>query len=76
MTELGDKATPDSSKSTMDKVGDTITGAADKVGRDAVPDSQKSTTQSVGDKMSREKDHAKDESVVDKVCNIRTFPTS
>jgi hypothetical protein len=52
----------------MDKVGDSITGGADKAGRDLIPDSQKSTTQSMGDKASREKDHAKNESVLDKVC--------
>lgn len=31
--ELQDKATPDSSKSTMDKVGDTVTGVGDKAQR-------------------------------------------
>ncbi|KJY00307.1 chaperone/heat shock protein [Zymoseptoria brevis] len=68
--KISDKATPDHSKSTMDKVGDSITGTADKAGRDLVPDSQKSTTQSIGDKASREKDHAKgDESVLDKAKN-------
>lgn len=64
--EIGDKVTPNSQKSTVDKVGDTLTGAGDKIGRDAVPDSQKSTTQSMTDKASRQKDSAKDESVLDK----------
>jgi hypothetical protein len=31
--ELGDKITPDSSKSTTDKIGDSLTGAGDKIQR-------------------------------------------
>ncbi|KXT08739.1 hypothetical protein AC579_4146 [Pseudocercospora musae] len=64
--KIGDKVTPDNSKSTTGKVGDTITGVGDKVQRDVVPDSQKSTSQSVQDKASREKDAHKDESFLDK----------
>ncbi|KAK4556315.1 hypothetical protein LTR86_006459 [Recurvomyces mirabilis] len=68
-SKIGDKMTPDSQKSTIDKVGDSITGGADKAGRDLVPDSQKSTTQSMSDKASREKDSHKStggESMLDK----------
>nr|OQO16223.1 hypothetical protein B0A51_15491 [Rachicladosporium sp. CCFEE 5018] len=54
--KLGDKLQPDSSKSTLDKVGDSLTGAGDKVARDVVPDSQKSTSQSLSDKADRTKD--------------------
>ncbi|ORY87010.1 heat shock protein 9/12, partial [Protomyces lactucae-debilis] len=55
-SKIGDKLQPDSSKSTLDKAGDAITGAADKVARDVVPDSQKSTGQSLSDKVSRATD--------------------
>jgi hypothetical protein len=30
---MGDKMTPDSSKSTVDKIGDSLSGNADKAGR-------------------------------------------
>ncbi|CZT20168.1 uncharacterized protein RCC_06025 [Ramularia collo-cygni] len=59
--KVAHKATPDSSKSTLDKAGETVSGIADKAGRDAVPDSHKSTGQSLGDKASRTKDEAKGE---------------
>ncbi|KAK4611499.1 Heat shock protein hsp9 [Fulvia fulva] len=68
-SKIGDKAQPDSSKSTLDKVGEGLSGAGDKAARDLVPDSQKSTTQSLGDKASRSKDDAKDESILDKAKN-------
>ncbi|KAK3055857.1 hypothetical protein LTR09_003091 [Extremus antarcticus] len=64
--KMGDKFTPDSSKSTLDKTKDSLTGAGDKVARDVVPDSQKSTGQSTMDKMSRQKDANKNESILDK----------
>ncbi|KAL1587305.1 hypothetical protein WHR41_04227 [Cladosporium halotolerans] len=65
--KVADKVTPDHSKSTTEKVKDTVTGTVDKVQRDAVPDSQKSTTQSAADKVSRETDaHKTDESLLDK----------
>lgn len=38
--KVADKITPDTTKSTVDKAGDHVTGKADKVGRDAVPDSE------------------------------------
>lgn len=59
--------TPDSSKSTLDKLKEGITDAGDKVQRDAVPDSEKSTGQSMADKMSRQKDHTTKDSPLDKV---------
>ncbi|KAF2764847.1 chaperone/heat shock protein [Teratosphaeria nubilosa] len=54
--KVGDKITPDTQKSTIDKAGDTVSGIGDKAQRDLIPDSQKSTTQSTMDKASREKD--------------------
>lgn len=65
--KLNDKMTPDSSKSTVDKIKEGVTDAGDKIQRDAVPDSQKSTGQSLSDKASREKDHQTKESPLDKV---------
>ncbi|KAJ4365677.1 hypothetical protein N0V83_008297 [Neocucurbitaria cava] len=55
-TKAEEKATPDSSKSTLDKTKESITGAGDKAARGAQPDHDKSTTQSVGDKVGRSKD--------------------
>ncbi|KAK5172011.1 uncharacterized protein LTR77_003648 [Saxophila tyrrhenica] len=62
-----EKMTPESSKSTTDKVKEGATNLGDTVQRDAVPDSEKSTGQSMSDKASREKDSAKGESTMDKV---------
>ena len=59
--------TPNSSKSTADKLKEGVTDIGDKVQRDAVPDSQKSTGQSLADKTSREKDHQKHDGPLDKV---------
>ncbi|KAK5126361.1 hypothetical protein LTR85_010597 [Meristemomyces frigidus] len=67
--KVGDKMTPDSSKSTTDKISDSVTGTADKVGRDVMPDSSKSNTQSAQDKISRTADSHKpdsDKSLLDK----------
>jgi hypothetical protein len=62
--------TPDSSKSTTDKLSEGFTDTSDKVRRDVQSDSSKSTTQSIGDKLSREKDDkvhgGTDESFLDK----------
>ncbi|CAO2656297.1 Nn.00g051000.m01.CDS01 [Neocucurbitaria sp. VM-36] len=55
-TKAEEKMTPDSSKSTLDKTKESLTGAGDKAARGAQPDSNKSTTQSVGDKFGRSKD--------------------
>jgi molybdopterin biosynthesis enzyme MoaB len=72
-SKVSDSMTPNSSKSTVDKVGDTFSGAGDKIAREAVPDSQKSTTQKVSDKFGREKDNTAHggtgESIVDKTKN-------
>jgi len=57
-SKVSDSLTPNSSKSTTDKVGDTFSGAGDKIAREAVPDSQKSTSQQVSDKFGREKDNS------------------
>ena len=48
--------TPDSSKSTTDKLFEGVTDTTDKAAREFQSDSSKSTTQSIGDKMGREKD--------------------
>jgi hypothetical protein len=65
--------TPDSSKSTTEKMKETFTGAGDKVARGAVPDSEKSTGQSVSDKFGRSKDDTvhggTGESILDKTKN-------
>ncbi|KAL1650112.1 hypothetical protein SLS61_006034 [Didymella pomorum] len=70
-TKAAEKMTPDSSKSTLDKTKESITGAVDKTAREAQPDSSKTTTQSLGDKMGRSKDNnvhgSTHESVGDKV---------
>ena len=62
--------TPDSSKSTTDKLSEGFTDTTDKVGREFQSDSSKSTTQSIGDKLGREKDDkvhgGTDDSIVDK----------
>ncbi|KAF2717669.1 hypothetical protein K431DRAFT_315599 [Polychaeton citri CBS 116435] len=60
--DLGDKATekvtPESSKSTTDKISEGITDTTDKIQRQVVPDDQKSGGQSFMDKAGREKDSA------------------
>ena len=55
-TKAEEKMTPDSSKSTLDKTKEGLTGAGDKVARGAQPDHNKSTTQEVSDKFGRSKD--------------------
>jgi len=75
--DFGDKAkesfTPDSSKSTGQKVKEGVTDTTDKVSRGVVPDSQKSGGQSVADKAGRSKDDAahggSGGSVIDKTKN-------
>ncbi|KAG9204625.1 hypothetical protein G6514_000409 [Epicoccum nigrum] len=70
-TKAEEKLTPDSSKSTLDKTKESLTGAADKTAREAEPDSNKTTAQSLGDKVGRTKDNevhgSTGESVGDKV---------
>ncbi|KAF2130107.1 hypothetical protein P153DRAFT_366578 [Dothidotthia symphoricarpi CBS 119687] len=69
-TKAGEKMQPDSSKSTLEKTKETVTGAGDKAARGAQPDSDKSTSQSIGDKVGRSKDEevhgGSGESVMDK----------
>ncbi|KAF2399797.1 putative chaperone/heat shock protein Hsp12 [Trichodelitschia bisporula] len=75
--DFGDKAKeslqPDSTKSTIDKMGETVTGAGDRVARGLQPDDSKSTSQSVSDKMGRSKDEhvhgGTGESILDKTKN-------
>ncbi|KAH7393951.1 heat shock protein 9/12-domain-containing protein [Phaeosphaeria sp. MPI-PUGE-AT-0046c] len=57
-TKAGEKMTPDSSKSTLDKTKESLTGGADKIARGAQPDSSKSHTQEAHDKFGRSKDEA------------------
>lgn len=56
--EAEEKITPDSSKSTMDKVSEGVTDTGDKVARSVQPDDSKSTGQSLADKTGRSKDDA------------------
>jgi len=55
-TKMKEGVTPDSSKSTTEKVKETFTDTGDKVSRGVVPDSEKSTGQSISDKFGRSKD--------------------
>ncbi|OAL46032.1 hypothetical protein IQ07DRAFT_683457 [Pyrenochaeta sp. DS3sAY3a] len=72
-TKAEEKMTPDSSKSTLDKTTEAITGAGDKAAREAQPDHDKSATQSIGDKFGRSKDEnvhgSSGGSVLDKTKN-------
>ncbi|KAH7345978.1 heat shock protein 9/12-domain-containing protein [Pyrenochaeta sp. MPI-SDFR-AT-0127] len=72
-TKAGEKLTPDSSKSTLTKAKEAITGAGDKTVRGIQPDSSKSHSQSIGDKFGRSKDEAvhgsSGGSIVDKTKN-------
>ncbi|KAH8708619.1 heat shock protein 9/12-domain-containing protein [Phaeosphaeriaceae sp. PMI808] len=44
-----EKVTPDSQKSTLDKVGENVSGLGDKAASAVQPEGQKSTTQKLGD---------------------------
>ncbi|KAI9706142.1 MAG: hypothetical protein M1812_008251 [Candelaria pacifica] len=52
-TKIKETVTPNSSKSTQDKLKENVTDHADKAARGAQPDSSKSTGQSLMDKMGR-----------------------
>ncbi|KAF2201311.1 putative chaperone/heat shock protein Hsp12 [Delitschia confertaspora ATCC 74209] len=58
--DFGDKlkegVTPDSTKSTQQKMKETVTDTGDKIARGVQPDSQKSTGQEMTDKLGRSKD--------------------
>jgi len=72
-TKAKEGFTPDSSKSTTEKIKETATDTSDKVARGVVPDSDKSGGQSLTDKASRSKDQnvhgGSGGSVVDKTKN-------
>ncbi|RMX71878.1 hypothetical protein D0869_15184 [Hortaea werneckii] len=63
-----EKAMPQESKSTTDKVKEGVTNTADKAQRDVVPDDQKSRGQAVSDNASRtaDSDKGEDMSMIDK----------
>ncbi|PNS21246.1 hypothetical protein CAC42_1025 [Sphaceloma murrayae] len=54
--KVGEKMTPDSSKSTTDKIKEGVTDTTDKAARGVQPDSSKSNTQETADKLGRSKD--------------------
>lgn len=56
-TEAKEEITPDSSKSTQDKVKETFTDTGDRVNRGVQNDSDKSTGQEAFDKAQRMKDN-------------------
>lgn len=72
-TKMEEEMTPDSSKSTQQKLKETVTGTGDKVARGFQPDDQKSTGQEISDKFGRSKDEhvhgGSGESIVDKAKN-------
>ncbi|KAH9879776.1 hypothetical protein J1614_001799 [Plenodomus biglobosus] len=72
-TKAGEKLQPDSSKSTLTKAKESLTGAGDKIAREAQPDHSKNTSQSIGDKFGRSKDNtvhgSTHESIGDKAKN-------
>lgn len=73
LTKTKEEITPESSKSTEQKVKETITGTGDKVARGFQPDDQKSTAQEASDKFGRSKDEhvhgGSGDSIVDKAKN-------
>jgi hypothetical protein len=64
---------PQSSKSTLTKAKESLTGTGDKLARETQPDHSKTNTQSVGDKFGRSKDNSvhgsTGGSIVDKTKN-------
>ncbi|KZF21841.1 putative chaperone/heat shock protein Hsp12 [Xylona heveae TC161] len=71
--KVEEKITPDSSKSTQQKVKETVTDTGDKLARGTQSDESKSTTQEVSDKFGRSKDEhvhgGSSQSIGDKVKN-------
>ncbi|KAJ4991106.1 hypothetical protein SVAN01_03456 [Stagonosporopsis vannaccii] len=47
--QASEKITPDSQKSTTDKISENVSGAGDRVASAVQPEGQKSTTQKLGD---------------------------
>ncbi|KAF2814302.1 uncharacterized protein BDZ99DRAFT_459994 [Mytilinidion resinicola] len=69
-TKAEEKLTPNSTKSTGEKIKEAITGSGDKIARGVQPDSSKSDSQEISDKFGRSKDRnvhgSTGESIVDK----------
>ncbi|KAG9205335.1 hypothetical protein G6514_008914 [Epicoccum nigrum] len=59
--QASEKLTPDSQKSTTDKIGENVSGAADKVAGSVQPEGQKSTTQKLGDATRGGSDNAQNQ---------------
>ncbi|KAL1602617.1 hypothetical protein SLS60_006034 [Paraconiothyrium brasiliense] len=55
-TKIGEGITPDSTKSTQQKMKETVTDTGDKFARGAQPDHDKSLGQEASDKVSRSHD--------------------
>lgn len=55
-TKMTEGMVPDSSKSTQQKMKETVTDTGDKIARGVQPDDQKSAGQNLTDKMGRSKD--------------------
>ncbi|CUS07676.1 unnamed protein product [Tuber aestivum] len=67
-TQAKEEAMPDSSKSTMDRVKESITNTTDRAAAGLQSDHHKGNAQEAFDKTRREKDHQEDhsESLLDK----------
>ncbi|KAG0136033.1 heat shock protein 9/12-domain-containing protein [Tuber indicum] len=67
-TQAREEITPDSSKSTLDRAKESVTGTADRAAGGLQSDHHKSNTQEAFDRTRREKDSQKDnsESLLDK----------
>ncbi|RAL09618.1 heat shock 9/12 family protein [Aspergillus homomorphus CBS 101889] len=72
-TKAKEEMTPDSSKSTQDKVKETFTDTTDRLARGTQSDNSKSTTQEAFDKTQRSHDNTvhggSSESIGDKIKN-------
>ncbi|KAF3008665.1 hypothetical protein E8E13_008977 [Curvularia kusanoi] len=59
--QASEKLTPDSQKSTTDKIGENVSGAGDRIAGAVQPEGQKSTTQKVGDSVRGGSDNAQNQ---------------
>ncbi|KAF1851734.1 uncharacterized protein K460DRAFT_362480 [Cucurbitaria berberidis CBS 394.84] len=59
--QASEKITPDSQKSTLDKAGESVTGAGDRIAGAVQPEGNKSTGQKVGDKARSGGDEASEQ---------------
>jgi len=66
-TQAKEEITPNTQKSTVDKVQENITDTADSAARAVGNDSDKSTSQSLADKTTGKTDEAKNDTMTDKV---------